>query len=259
MNFFDKFKKRTKSTNQQQKKLIIKKCLDKKTFWSACITLIFGIFMMVFALIISVVGYLNNDYFVTNFVLQNGSSLNKKVNSFSWFAFLFQSLQYFGPISMGIGMFLLIISIVITLEARDRHVQIGMIQEDNNIELIRRSRQSTIKRTRLSERNRANTFTAGDHLKQQNKINENRNSTEEIRNSSKLSIQAEIHLHPSTTKETTKQIISTKSSLNILELIKHPMSECLKREQRSNSLITEVIKEGKEQKYLFIRSKSYFK
>lgn len=32
-------------------------------------------------------------------------------------------MQYIGPIFMGIGMFLLIIACVITLESRDRHAQ----------------------------------------------------------------------------------------------------------------------------------------
>lgn len=38
-----------------------------------------------------------------------------------------KSMQYIGPILMGIGMFLLIIACVITLESRDKHAQVKNI------------------------------------------------------------------------------------------------------------------------------------
>uniref|UniRef100_A0A1I8BRG0 Col_cuticle_N domain-containing protein n=1 Tax=Meloidogyne hapla TaxID=6305 RepID=A0A1I8BRG0_MELHA len=195
----EKLKREQKAEKQQQKKLIIRKRLDPKTLWSVCLTVIIGTIMMILALVMTVAGYFDSDYFVTE-DSQNGNTSKDKEKTVGWFRFLLKSMQYVGPILMGLGMFLLIVACVITLESRDRHDQIGIAQEENNAEL-RRTRQSTIKRTRMSknERSRANTYAVGDNLRQsqkERKIKENGTSTVERRNSAEIFVQAEIHIPP---------------------------------------------------------------
>jgi hypothetical protein len=41
--------------------------------------------------------------------------------------FQFKSLQYIGPIIMGVGSFILMIACVMTLESRDKHAQVDSI------------------------------------------------------------------------------------------------------------------------------------
>nr|CAD2147399.1 unnamed protein product [Meloidogyne enterolobii] len=212
----EKLKKEQKAAKQQQKKLIIKKCVDPKTLWSVCVTVIIGTIMMILALVMTVAGYFDSDYFVSE-TSQNGNTSKDKEKPVGWLRFILKSMQYVGPILMGLGMFLLIVACVITLESRDRHAQIGILQEENNAEL-RRSRQSTIKRIRTNERSRANTFAAGDNLRQlqkETKIQENGISMGERRNSAEeIFVQAEVHLPSTNVPKTTKMYPATEFSLS---------------------------------------------
>uniref|UniRef100_A0A915M6T9 Uncharacterized protein n=1 Tax=Meloidogyne javanica TaxID=6303 RepID=A0A915M6T9_MELJA len=198
----EKLKKEQKAAKQQQKKLIIKKYVDPKTLWSVCVTVIIGTIMMILALVMTVAGYFDSDYFVSE-TSQNGNTSKDKEKPVGWLRFILKSMQYVGPILMGLGMFLLIVACI--------------LQEENNAEL-RRSRQSTTKRTRTNERSRANTFAAGDNLRQlqkETKIQENGISVGERRNSAEeMFVQAEVHLPSENVPKTTKMYPTTEFSLS---------------------------------------------
>uniref|UniRef100_A0A914MYR3 Uncharacterized protein n=1 Tax=Meloidogyne incognita TaxID=6306 RepID=A0A914MYR3_MELIC len=81
--------------------------------------------MMILALVMTVAGYFDSDYFVSE-TSQNGNTSKDKEKPVGWLRFILKSMQYVGPILMGLGMFLLIVACVITLESRDRHAQIGV-------------------------------------------------------------------------------------------------------------------------------------
>ncbi|TKR92360.1 hypothetical protein L596_007030 [Steinernema carpocapsae] len=97
------------------------------TLWAACRAVAFGTTIIVFGMIMAVVGYFDKDlstYEVYDEVLQKNVT---KVNDL--YRIQLKSMQYIGPVVMGIGSFLLIIACVITLESRDRHAQV--IQDEN--------------------------------------------------------------------------------------------------------------------------------
>ncbi|KAK0426496.1 hypothetical protein QR680_009739 [Steinernema hermaphroditum] len=115
-------------------KLRVKKHVDKKTLWAACRAVAFGTTIIVFGMIMAVVGYFDKDlstYEEYDAVLQKNVT---KVNDL--FRIQLKSMQYIGPVVMGIGSFLLIIACVITLESRDRHAQ---VIQDENLEYRRMS------------------------------------------------------------------------------------------------------------------------
>ncbi|CAK5083666.1 unnamed protein product [Meloidogyne enterolobii] len=204
--------------------------------------------MMILALVMTgVAGYFDSDYFVPE-TSQNVNTSKDKEKPVGWLRFILKSMQYVGPILMGLGMFLLIVACVITLESRDRHAQIGILQEENNAEL-RRSRQSTIKRIRTNERSRANTFAAGDNsrqLQRETKIQENGISMGERRNSAEeIFVQAEVHLHSEKAPKTTKMYPATEFSLSEEASSTDAMAEYTfrsKREEyRKNKNVEETI------------------
>ncbi|KAK0426498.1 hypothetical protein QR680_009739 [Steinernema hermaphroditum] len=107
---------------------------NRKTLWAACRAVAFGTTIIVFGMIMAVVGYFDKDlstYEEYDAVLQKNVT---KVNDL--FRIQLKSMQYIGPVVMGIGSFLLIIACVITLESRDRHAQ---VIQDENLEYRRMS------------------------------------------------------------------------------------------------------------------------
>lgn len=173
--------KREQPRPSQESKLVVRKHVDSKTLWIACATVILGAALMVLGLVMTVVGYFDSDLFLSSTASgtrntntnnqhhQQAATTTVMINtassdlppSFSpisssssssddgdallhnqhWFRFLLKSMQYVGPVLMGIGMFLLIIACVISLESRDRHAQI--IQEEcTELHRSRRLQQS---------------------------------------------------------------------------------------------------------------------
>ncbi|CAB3407127.1 unnamed protein product [Caenorhabditis bovis] len=91
-----------------------------KTVWAACRAVIFGCIIIAVGLAMTILGYFDK-HFSEKVEMINGTST---VTYDKLIQFQLKSMQYLGPILMGIGSFLLIIACVVTLESRDKHAQI---------------------------------------------------------------------------------------------------------------------------------------
>ncbi|VDK43921.1 unnamed protein product [Anisakis simplex] len=94
----------------------------QKTLWAACRAVVFGAIVIVVGMLMTVVGYFDVD-------LAQEEKYNEETGEKEFIVNLskryqLKSLQYVGPVLMGIGSFILIIACVITLESRDKHTQI---------------------------------------------------------------------------------------------------------------------------------------
>ncbi|OZC12926.1 hypothetical protein X798_00561 [Onchocerca flexuosa] len=118
-------------------------CLQ--TLWVAWRAIVFGLFIIAFGILMTVLGYF--DVYLSQGTLRSGIGSIDKVILHSWntstnritlrnrnnkidkifttwaMRYFFKSLQYIGPIAMGIGTFILIIACVITFESRDKNMQ----------------------------------------------------------------------------------------------------------------------------------------
>ncbi|KAL3107829.1 hypothetical protein niasHT_017061 [Heterodera trifolii] len=119
----------------QQARLVVRKHVDSKTLWTACANVIFGIVMISIGLVMTVIGYFDTANSVPSAAQQTQSP--DQFADFGLLGYIMKSMQYIGPVFCGIGMFLMIIACVITLESRDRHAQV--IQEESAE--LRRSRR----------------------------------------------------------------------------------------------------------------------
>ena len=199
----------------QQAKLVVRKHVDSKTLLTACATVIFGAALMALGLVMTVVGYFDSDLFSSDEPLMvteeattatmgedSSSSPPRGTASLffadppkvSWLRFVLKSMQYVGPVLMGVGMFLLIIACVITLESRDRHAQI--IQEESTE--LRRSRrqqsssahsqQQRIGAGAASSSSRAERTTEEEQIRENGAASRGRGSPEAISNSTRVHV-----------------------------------------------------------------------
>uniref|UniRef100_A0A0K0DBH7 FtsX-like permease family protein n=1 Tax=Angiostrongylus cantonensis TaxID=6313 RepID=A0A0K0DBH7_ANGCA len=91
-----------------------------QTLWAACRAVIFGCVVIVIGLAMTVLGYFDKQ-FSERMEVVDGSII---VSHDRIVQYQLKSMQYLGPILMGIGTFILIIACVVTLESRDKHTQV---------------------------------------------------------------------------------------------------------------------------------------
>ncbi|VDL63216.1 unnamed protein product [Nippostrongylus brasiliensis] len=91
-----------------------------QTVWAACRAVIFGCIVIAVGLAMTVLGYFDKQF------SERVEIVDGAVNVYHDRVVQYQlkSMQYLGPILMGIGSFILIIACVVTLESRDKHAQI---------------------------------------------------------------------------------------------------------------------------------------
>ncbi|EYC04669.1 hypothetical protein Y032_0086g1918 [Ancylostoma ceylanicum] len=90
------------------------------TVWAACRAVIFGCIVIAVGLAMTVLGYFDKQF------SERIEVVDGTVNVYHDRVVQYQlkSMQYLGPILMGIGSFILIIACVVTLESRDKHAQV---------------------------------------------------------------------------------------------------------------------------------------
>ncbi|GMR54314.1 hypothetical protein PMAYCL1PPCAC_24509, partial [Pristionchus mayeri] len=103
-------------------KFIIRKKADAKTVWAACRAVIFGCVVISIGLAMAILGYF--DKHLSERIIEVPNSTSLLITHDRIVQYHLKSMQYIGPILMGIGTFVLIIACVITLESRDKHAQI---------------------------------------------------------------------------------------------------------------------------------------
>ncbi|CCM09427.1 Transmembrane protein 200C [Caenorhabditis elegans] len=124
--------KKKENEKNRKPRIIIKKKADAKTVWAACRAVIFGCIIICVGLAMTVLGYFDK-HFSEKVEIIDGS---EKVSYDRMIQYQLKSMQYLGPILMGIGSFILIIACVVTLESRDKHAQI--ITEESILQKRRR-------------------------------------------------------------------------------------------------------------------------
>nr|CDJ84257.1 unnamed protein product [Haemonchus contortus] len=92
----------------------------EETVWAACRAVIFGCIVIAVGLAMTVLGYFDKQF------SERIEIIDGEVNIYHDRVVQYQlkSMQYLGPILMGIGSFILIIACVVTLESRDKHAQV---------------------------------------------------------------------------------------------------------------------------------------
>ncbi|GMT01300.1 hypothetical protein PENTCL1PPCAC_23474, partial [Pristionchus entomophagus] len=95
---------------------------NRQTVWAACRAVIFGCVVISIGLAMAILGYF--DKHLSERVLEVENSTSLLITHDRVVQYHLKSMQYIGPILMGIGTFVLIIACVITLESRDKHAQI---------------------------------------------------------------------------------------------------------------------------------------
>ncbi|VDM37269.1 unnamed protein product [Toxocara canis] len=158
------------------------------TLWAACRAVVFGTIVIVVGMLMTVVGYFDVD--LAKEERYNEETGQKEIVINLSKRYQLKSLQYVGPVLMGIGSFILIIACVITLESRDKHAQI--IHEESK---EFRKKQNACLQTE--------DCVAGVHSGV-------RITTEEIRNwEPKQSIIAEIHIPPCSSLSSSNSVFSS--------------------------------------------------
>uniref|UniRef100_A0A0N4ZEH7 EF-hand domain-containing protein n=1 Tax=Parastrongyloides trichosuri TaxID=131310 RepID=A0A0N4ZEH7_PARTI len=97
----------------------VKKYVDKETLWTACRTVIFGVIIISLGIIMTGLGYFDKELAKVTVYNETITANITYIDNFR--RIQFKSMQYIGPVLMGIGSFMLIIACVITLESRDKH------------------------------------------------------------------------------------------------------------------------------------------
>lgn len=111
-------------------KLTIRKKADAKTLWAACRAVIFGCVVIVIGLAMTVLGYFDKQFSERMEVVEGSVVIyHDRIVQYQ-----LKSMQYLGPILMGIGSFILIIACVVTLESRDKHTQ--LITEESSKKMV---------------------------------------------------------------------------------------------------------------------------
>lgn len=124
--------KKAQDAKNKKPRIIIKKKADAKTVWAACRAVIFGCIIIVVGLAMTILGYFDK-YFSEKIEVIDGT---EQISHDRMIQYQLKSMQYLGPILMGIGSFILIIACVVTLESRDKHAQI--ITEESILQKRRR-------------------------------------------------------------------------------------------------------------------------
>uniref|UniRef100_A0A0N5ARS3 T200A protein n=1 Tax=Syphacia muris TaxID=451379 RepID=A0A0N5ARS3_9BILA len=104
------------------------------TLWAACRTTVLGSFVIVIGIMMTAFGYFHSELSQEE---RFDKTRRRKDVPIETKQFLLRSLQFFGPILMAIGAFMLIAACVITLENRDSHARI--IYGDDRKRLKRKS------------------------------------------------------------------------------------------------------------------------
>ncbi|KAL6731408.1 hypothetical protein Aduo_002278 [Ancylostoma duodenale] len=95
-------------------------CWLAKTVWAACRAVIFGCIVIAVGLAMTVLGYFDKQFSERIEIVDGTPNIyHDRVVQYQ-----LKSMQYLGPILMGIGSFILIIACVVTLESRDKHAQV---------------------------------------------------------------------------------------------------------------------------------------
>uniref|UniRef100_A0A914WU25 Uncharacterized protein n=1 Tax=Plectus sambesii TaxID=2011161 RepID=A0A914WU25_9BILA len=126
---------------------------NKKTLWAACRAVVFGTILIVLGIVMAVIGYFDEALSTEKYFNVTTQTEHKIINAAK--RFQFKSLQYIGPIVMGIGSFILMIACVMTLESRDKHAQV--VHEQAIV-----TRRSTKKKTNPASQFDANVVTTDD-------------------------------------------------------------------------------------------------
>ncbi|VDN58944.1 unnamed protein product [Dracunculus medinensis] len=96
--------------------------IKEMTLWVACKAVSFGTIIIVLGLLMTILGYF--DYYFSEEIRFNKETAKNETTINLVRHYQLKSLQYIGPVLMGIGSFIFIIACVITLENRDKHAQI---------------------------------------------------------------------------------------------------------------------------------------
>ncbi|VDM96946.1 unnamed protein product [Thelazia callipaeda] len=97
-------------------------CFILQTLWLACRAVIFGSAIITVGILTTILGYF--DVYLSQETVRESDDGVDELSTNWTKRYLFKSLQYLGPVAMGIGSFILIIACVITLENRDKNAQI---------------------------------------------------------------------------------------------------------------------------------------
>ncbi|EJD75642.1 hypothetical protein, variant [Loa loa] len=92
------------------------------TLWAVCRAIVFGGVIITFGILMTILGYF--DVYLSQEIVHSGDDGTDKMSTNWTKRYLFKSLQYLGPVVMGIGSFILIVACVITLESRDKNTQV---------------------------------------------------------------------------------------------------------------------------------------
>ncbi|KAF8367557.1 hypothetical protein PRIPAC_85386 [Pristionchus pacificus] len=118
---------------------------NRQTVWAACRAVIFGCVVISIGLAMAILGYF--DKHLSERVQNVPNSTSLLITHDRIVQYHLKSMQYIGPILMGIGTFVLIIACVITLESRDKHAQI--ITEESAGARARRAESEARRRSTL--------------------------------------------------------------------------------------------------------------
>uniref|UniRef100_A0A0N5CCX4 Ion_trans_2 domain-containing protein n=1 Tax=Strongyloides papillosus TaxID=174720 RepID=A0A0N5CCX4_STREA len=126
---------RIKKKPKVKPRVRVKKYVDKKTLWTACRTVIFGVIIISLGMIMTGLGYFDKELAKVTVYNETITSNITYIDNFR--RIQFKSMQYIGPVLMGIGSFMLIIACVITLESRDKHTLIIQNEADKQRKIIK--------------------------------------------------------------------------------------------------------------------------
>ncbi|CAD5210324.1 unnamed protein product [Bursaphelenchus xylophilus] len=177
-----------KKKAQEKPKIVVKKYVDKKTLWAACRAVVVGGIIIALGLLMTILGYFDRD--LTTSTLYNMTTGDEIVVIDASLRYKLKSMQYVGPVLMGLGTFLLIIACVITLESRDRHAQI--IQEESSGYKTKREMINSATKFSLLPNEEADDMMKANHLDQNDRLLPQRTDRPSI--NSELELVKENHL-----------------------------------------------------------------
>ncbi|CEF67585.1 Protein of unknown function DUF2371, TMEM200 family-containing protein [Strongyloides ratti] len=108
---------------------------NKKTLWTACRAVIFGVIIITLGIIMTGLGYFDKELAKVTVYNETTTSNITYIDNFR--RIQFKSMQYIGPVLMGVGSFMLIIACVITLESRDKHTLIIQNEADKQRKILK--------------------------------------------------------------------------------------------------------------------------
>uniref|UniRef100_A0A0K0E3F6 Transmembrane protein 200A n=1 Tax=Strongyloides stercoralis TaxID=6248 RepID=A0A0K0E3F6_STRER len=126
---------RIKKKPKTKPQVRVKKYVDKETLWTACRAVIFGVIIISIGIIMTGLGYFDKELAKVTVYNKTTTANITYIDNFR--RIQFKSMQYIGPILMGIGSFMLIIACVITLESRDKHTLIIQNESDKQRKILK--------------------------------------------------------------------------------------------------------------------------